>query len=210
MRPPANMPTGPAAYKAIPVNVIDPSVGTVAPNDHLAIKVLDEPQLTSDQYIVDAAGIVEMPLIGDVQAEGRTVEAIRDEITARLGKRFIRDPQVTVSLAQHHREVFTVEGQVKDPGRYEIASDMTLLGAIALAKGTAINARINEVIVMREWNGQHVAARFNIDAIRLGRVPDPQIISGDKIVVGYSAGKGAWHDFLQAAPLFSTFYVFRN
>lgn len=209
MQPPADIPSGPAAYNQIPVRVIDPSIGTIAAGDRLSIRVLGEPELTSDQYLVDAAGIVEMPLIGDVTAQGRPVEAIRDEITRRLGKRFIRDPQVVVSIAQHHREVFTVEGQVKEPGRYETASDMTLLGAIATAKGTAINARINEVIVMRDLDGQHLAARFNIDAIRVGRVPDPQIISGDKIVVGYSPGKGAWHDFLQAAPLFNIFYVLK-
>jgi polysaccharide export outer membrane protein len=209
MKPPADMPSGPAAYKIIPIKVIDPTIGSVAPGDRLSIRVLDEPELTSDQYLVDAAGIVEMPLIGDINAQGRTVEAIRDEIAHRLGARFIRDPQVVVSLAQHHREVFTVEGEVKEPGRYEVASDMTLLGAIATAKGTASNARINEIIVMREIDGQHLAARFNLDAIRLARVPDPQIISGDKIVVGYSAGKGAWHDFLQAAPLFNIFYVLK-
>ena len=203
------MPSGPAAYTAIPVKVIDHSIGTIAPGDRLAIKVFGEPELTSDQYLVDAAGIVEMPLIGDVQAAGHSVEAIRDEVARRLGARFVRDPQVAVSLAQHHREVFTVEGQVKEPGRYEVASDMTLLGAIATAKGTGVNARINEVIVIRDIDGQHLAARFNIDDIRLARAPDPQIISGDKIVVGYSARKGAWHDFLQAAPLFNIFYVLK-
>jgi len=209
MRPPADIPTGPAAYTAIPVKVLDRSIGTIAPGDRLSIKVLGEPELTSDQYLVDAAGIVEMPLVGDIQADGRTVEVIRDEIARRLGKRFIRNPQVVVSLAQHHKEVFTVEGQVKEPGRYEVASDMTLLGVIATAKGTGVNARINEIIVMREMNGQHLAARFNIDEIRMARAPDPQIISGDKIVVGYSTGKGAWHDFLQAAPLFNIFYVLK-
>ncbi len=153
---------------------------------------------------------IEMPLIGDVDTDGRTVDSIRDEIARRLGQRFIRNPQVVVSLAQHHKEVFTVEGQVREPGRYEVASDMTLLGAIATAKGTGVNAKINETIVMRDYNGQHLAARFDMDDIRMGRVPDPQIISGDKIVVGYSAIKGALHDFLQAAPLFNLFYVFKN
>jgi polysaccharide export outer membrane protein len=198
-----------AAYSAIPVTVTDPTIGSIGPGDRLSIKVLEEPELTSDQYLVDAAGIIQMPLIGDIKTDGRTVEEIRDEIARRLGQRFIRDPQVVVSLAQHHKDVFTVEGQVREPGRYEVAIDMTLLGAIATAKGTGINARINEVVVMREINGQHLAARFNMDAIRMGRVPDPQIISGDKIVVGYSAGKGAWHDFLQAAPLFNIFYVLK-
>ncbi len=210
VKPPADMPAGPAAYAAIPIKVTDMTIGTIAPGDRLAIKVLGEPDLTSDQYLVDAAGTIEMPLIGDLKAAGRTVEATRDEIARRLGQRFIRDPQVAVSLAQHHKEVFTVEGQVREPGRYEVASDMTLLGAIATAKGTGINAKINETIVMRDTNGQHLAARFDMDAIRMGRVPDPQIISGDKVVVGYSAVKGALHDFLQAAPLFNLFYVLKN
>ncbi len=208
--PPSNLPVGPAAYTAIPVTVTDPKIGTIAASDRLSIKVLDEPELTSDQYLVDAAGIIEMPLIGDVRAQGRTVEAVRDEIARRLGQHFIRDPQVAVSIAQHHKEVFTVEGQVREPGRYEIAPDMTLLGAIATAKGTGLNARINEVIVLREVNGQHLGARFDIDQVRMGRVPDPQIIAGDKIVVGFSAAKGAWHDFLQAAPLLNLFYLFHN
>lgn len=210
VKPPADMPAGPAAYAAIPIKVIDPTIGTIASGDRLSIKVLGESDLTSDQYLVDAAGIIEMPLIGDIKAEGRTVEAIRDEIARRLGQRFIRDPQVVVSIAQHHREVFTVEGQVREPGRYEVASDMTLLGAIATAKGTGASAKISETIVLRESNGQHLAGRFNIDQVRMGRVPDPQIISGDKIVVGYSAVKGALHDFLQAAPLFNLFYVLKN
>lgn len=210
VKPPLDMPSGPAAYAAIPIKFTDPTIGTIAPGDRLSIKVLGEPDLTSDQYLVDAAGTIEMPLIGDISAAGRTVEAIRNEVARRLGQRFIRNPQVAVSLAQHHREVFTVEGQVREPGRYDVASDMTLLGAIATAKGTGVNAKISETIVLRETNGQHLAGRFNIDDIRMGRVPDPQIISGDKIVVGYSAVKGALHDFLQAAPLFNLFYVLKN
>jgi polysaccharide biosynthesis/export protein len=206
-KPPVDMPAGPDAYTAIPVKVTDMTIGTVVPGDRLLIKVLGEPDLTSDQYMVDENGTIEMPLIGDIKAGGRTVESIRDEITRRLGKRFVRDPQVVVSMAMHHKEVFTVEGQVREPGRYESASDMTLLGAIATAKGTTINAKLNETIVLREMNGQHLAARFNIDDVRMGRVADPQIISGDKIIVGYSAAKGAWHEFLQAAPLFNIFYA---
>lgn len=209
MKPPTSIPTGAAAYAAIPVKVTDGTIGAIAAGDRLLIKVLGEPELTSDQYLVDDTGVIEMPLIGDIQASGVSVNALRDEITRRLAERFLRDPQVVVSMAQHHRQVFTVEGQVKEPGRFEVASDMTLLGAIATARGTGINAKISEVIVMREIGGRNLAARFNIDDIRMARAPDPQIISGDKIVVGFSARKGAWHDFLQAAPLFNIFYVLK-
>lgn len=204
---PTSLPGGPAAYRAIPVTAAVSDMGEIAPGDRLSIRVLGEPELTSDQYVVDDSGRIEVPLIGDIAAAGDTPGVLRDELARRLGARFIRDPQVAVNIAQHHKEVFTVEGQVREPGRYEASSDMTLLGAIAMAKGTGTAARVDEVVVMRDVNGQHLGARFDIDDIRMGRAPDPQIVSGDKVVVGYSARKGAWHDFLQATPLFNIFYL---
>jgi len=148
-KPPADIPAGANAYTAIPVRVTDETIGIIAPGDRLLIKVLGEPELTSDQYMVDETGTVEMPLIGDIKAGGRRVESIRDEIVHRLGQRFVRNPQVVVSMAQHHKEVFTVEGEVREPGRYESTRDMTLLGAIATAKETTNNAKSNQTIVIR-------------------------------------------------------------
>ena len=101
------------------------------------------------------------------------------------------------------------EGDVREPGIFEATPGTTLLSAIAQAKSTADTARLDEVMVFRQANGERMGARFNIDDIRKGRAADPTILAGDTIVVGRSGLKEAWKQFLQAAPAFNLFYIFR-
>ncbi len=203
----AHLPTGAAAYRIIPVHVAGVDENAVASGDRLTIRVFEEAELTSDQYIVDDEGKLQVPLIGDVDAAGHSLAQLRDEIVRRLGARYIRNPQVTVAIAERHHGLVTVEGQVRDPGRFPATPDLTLLGAVALAHSTSQNARMGEVIVLRDVGDKHLAARFDLNDVRRGITPDPQILGGDKVVVGYSAARGLWHDFLQATPLFNIFYL---
>ncbi len=206
---PSNLPAGAAAYDTIPDRVANAEEDVIRPGDRLAIKVLGEPELTSDQYIVDESGNLNMPMVGDIVAGGRTSAAIRNEIARKLGARFIRDPHVSVGMYERKKQNFTVEGQVRDPGRFEITPDMTLLGALAMAHSPTQKAKTNEVIVLRDVKGQHMGARFNVNDIRSGHAADPQILAGDTVVVGLSTLKGAWFDLLQAAPLFNVFYAIK-
>lgn len=208
--PALNMPSGAAAYDVIPVKPVGIKEGAIQPGDRLYIRVLNEPDLTSEQYWVDGGGKVQMPLAGELDASGRTIGELREEITERLAARYIRDPQVAISIVEHNKSSVTVEGQVQKAGRFEASPGMTLLGALALAQSTTRDAKLDEVVVFREVNGERLVARFHLGYIRAGRMPDPQIIPGDVVVVGRSAVKGTWHDILQAAPLFNAFYVFRT
>ena len=63
-------------------------------------------------------------------------------------------------------------------------------------------------MVFRTVNGQRMGAVFDLQQIRTGAAPDPQILDGDTIVVGYSAVKGAFRDFLAASALLNLFTVF--
>ena len=103
----------------------------------------------------------------------------------------------------------TIEGQVTKPGVYEISRDYTLLSVIARAESPNKTARLDEIVVFRTADGKRMAARFDLTDIRTGRAPDPRMLNGDVVVVGYSASKGAWQNFLQAVPLLNVFYVFR-
>jgi polysaccharide biosynthesis/export protein len=205
----AMVPAGAAAYDAIPSMARGIKQGAIQPGDRLNIRVLGEPDLTSDQYWVDGSGMVQVPLAGNLIAGGHTTDELRQEITARLGTRFVRDPAVAVSIVQHATSSVTVEGEVQKAGRFEASPNLTLIGALALAQSTTRDAKLNEVYVFRELNGQHLAARFDLHAIRQGRAQDPQIIAGDVVVVGRSAVKGTWHDLLQAAPLLNIFYILK-
>lgn len=94
------------------------------------------------------------------------------------------------------------------PGVYQIAPGDTLLSIIARAQSPTKVAKLDEIVVFRTANGERLGARFDLRAIRAGRVPDPAIQNGDVVVVGYSALKGIYRDILQAAPLLNVFTQF--
>lgn len=207
---PNRLPTGAEANKAFPVRVdaaIEDEVLRIG--DRLAIRVLGEPELTSDLYRVDGSGKVQVPLAGEIAAAGLRPGELRDELVRRLGARFIRNPQVAVIVTERTKTTFAVEGDVREPGIFEATPTTTLLSAIAQARSPTDLAQLNEVMIFRIINGQRAGARFNLTDIRRGNAADPQVLAGDTVVVGHSAVKGAWKEFLQAAPAFNLFYIFR-
>ncbi|PKB19300.1 polysaccharide export outer membrane protein [Novosphingobium kunmingense] len=204
------LPTGAAAADLFPVRAAAATEDEVLRvGDRLAIRVLGEPELTSDLYRVDGSGNVQVPLAGEIPAAGLRPAELREELTRRLGRRFIRNPQVAVIVTERNKTTFAVEGNVREPGVFEATPTTTLISAIAQAKSPTETASLDEVMVFRIINGQRAGARFNLKDIRRGNAPDPQILAGDTVVVGNSALKGAWREFLQAAPAFNLFYIFR-
>ncbi|MFM5884544.1 MAG: polysaccharide biosynthesis/export family protein [Novosphingobium sp.] len=204
------LPTGAAAEKIFPIRAEAAAEEEVLRiGDRLAIRVLGEPELTSDLYRVDGNGNIQVPLAGEIPAAGLRPGELRDELVRRLGARFIRNPQVAVIVTERNKTTFAVEGDVREPGIFEATPATTLLAAIAQAKSPNDLAKLDEVMVFRLINGQRSGARFNLSDIRRGNAPDPQILAGDTVVVGHSALKGAWKEFLQAAPAFNLFYIFR-
>lgn len=203
------LPSRGTAYVTIPEKAEGYTVGAIQPGDRLSIQVFGEESLTSEQYFVDGNGNLQMPLIGEVPAAGLLPGELRAEITKRLGAKYLRDPQVAISVAEHQKDSVSVEGDVKQAGRFAASPGLTLLGAIALAQSPNPTAKNDEVYVFRVANGQRLGARFNLDDIRTGRAADPQIIAGDTVVVGRSFVKVVWGGFVQMVPLFNLFYFLK-
>lgn len=207
---PTQLPQGAAAYQVMPA--ADPAAAPVArtlrAGDTISVNVYREPDLTLDKAVIDELGKVQLPLLGEVAAAGLTPADLSRAIASRLGARYLRDPRVTVTLVATEASTVTVEGQVVAPGVYEIARNETLLTTIARAKSPTRTARDNEIVVFRTIDGQRSGAVFDLDLIRTGRAPDPQILQGDVVVVGFSQVKGAFRDFLTAAPLLNVFTAF--
>lgn len=204
-----NLPRGEAAYEIAPSADKGLIKNAIQPGDRLSIRVLGEPDLTSDQVWVDGAGRMQLPLVGEIVAGGRSPQELRDEIQQKLGTRFVRDPQVSVGILEHSKEAIAVEGEVQHAGLYDAPPGLTLIGALALAQSTTRDAALDEVVIFRTVDNRRMAARFNISEIRVGKAADPQIVAGDTIVVGRSSIKSIWHDFLQAAPAFAIFYYLK-
>lgn len=175
----------------------------IGPFDKLAVNVFNVPDL-SQTVQADASGRISLPLVGVVEAAGNTPEELATEIAGRLRGRYIRDPQVTVNLEETVSQVVTIDGQVTQPGLYPVIGRMTLMRAVATARGTTEFARLSDVVVFRTVGDQRMAALYNLGAIRRGTYPDPEIYADDVVVVGDSPARRLFRDLLQAAPLLVT------
>lgn len=202
-----NLPQGPAAYDVIPATVPVPVAYPIRPKDILTLRVFGEPDLSQEELRVDDVGVIQVPLVGPLKAEGRSADEISGEITSRLSNRYLVDPQVSVSVKTAAPSYVSVEGEVEKPGVYEMQGRTTLLAALAKAESPTITAKLDEVVVFRTIDEKPMAARFNLKDIRVGLSPDPMILDGDVVMVGFSRSKGLWQDFLKTMPIFNVFAI---
>lgn len=168
--------------------------------DRVSVNVFGVPEL-SQTVQADASGRVSLPLVGQLEAAGRTPDELARAVEEGLRGRFVRNPQVTVNLEETVSQVITIDGQVREPGLYPVVGRMTLMRAVATAKGTTEFARLDDVVVFRTVGDRQMAALYNLGAIRRGAYPDPELFASDVVVVGDSPGRRLFRDILQAAPL---------
>ena len=176
----------------------------IEPADKLSIKVLKSDELTGD-YQVDLTGHISMPLIGEVAAADLTTSQLDQKITELLSQKYFEHPFVTVGVKESALRTVTVDGAVREGGAFPVAGTMTLIQAVALAKGTTDDANARRVAIFRTIGGQRQAAAFDLTAIRHGEAPDPQVYPGDIIVVDGSSVKAAFKRIIQAIPAIGTF-----
>jgi polysaccharide biosynthesis/export protein len=176
----------------------------IGPFDKLTIDVFGIEELSNREVQTDASGRISFPLAGVVEAAGRTPAEVEEILEARLRERFVRNPQVTVNLKETVSQVVTVDGQVREPGLYPVLGRMTLMRAVATAKGTSEFAKLEDVVVFRTVKGQNMAALYNLKAIRNGAYPDPEVFANDVVIVGDSQARRLFKDALQIFPLLTT------
>jgi polysaccharide export outer membrane protein len=175
----------------------------LGPLDRLSVEVFGVADLNRALQ-VDAAGNISLPLAGTIQVAGLTPTQVEDLVEERLRGRYIRDPQVTVNLTDALSQHVTVEGEVDEPGIYPILGRMTLMRAIARAKGTTEFARRQHVVVFRTVGGQNMAALYDLRAIQLGAYDDPEVYANDIVVVSEDRARRIFRDVLQSGGLITT------
>jgi polysaccharide export outer membrane protein len=179
----------------------------IAPLDKLSIKVFKSDDLSGD-YDVDLGGHISLPLVGEVNAANLTTAQLDDKLTDLLGRKYFEHPDVSVAIKQSTAHVVTVDGAVNQAGQYPVAGPLTLIQAVALARGTSDDANSRRVAIFRTIGGQRQAAAFDLTAIRRGEASDPQIYPGDIVVVDGSSIKAAEKQFFQTIPLLTVFRPF--
>jgi polysaccharide export outer membrane protein len=208
--PNPNLPRGEAAYQVIPPEAPQRDQYVFSAGDVISVDVFGETGLSRPQLLVDEAGNVQLPLVGEIKAEGQTSRQLSTQIADFLGRKYLVNPQVSVAIIEPAKRFVTVEGEVKTPGVYEFTGRFSLLSAVARAQSPSDAARLSEVIVFRQVDGKTMVARFDLKKIRSGLLPDPEIINGDVVTIGRSPIRASWQDILKAAPLLNTFVVLNN
>jgi len=155
----------------------------IGPQDVLRIDVWREDQLTRT-VPVRPDGKITLPLLNDVQAVGMTPVQLAEVISDEL-KKYINNPQVTVSVTEiNSRRVF-VTGEVTRPGAFPLLPNMTVLQALTSAGGFTQFARIKSIYVLRMERGQHIKHAFNYKDVVNGKKAEDniQLQPGDTIIV---------------------------
>ena len=154
-------------------------------------------QQVANTYLVDASGMIEMPLIGSVELTGATTQVARERIKTKLEK-YLVNP--TVNLRIRNFKV-TVLGEVKQPGVYNIPNEkITLIEALGLAGDLTIFAKRVNVLIIRESNGKREFFKADLRSKEFFESDYYYLHSNDIVYVEPGKGKiasaDAWYKIL--------------
>lgn len=179
----------------------------VGPMDTLEVTVFQADNLNRTVE-VDSQGRIDLPLIGGVEAAGKSTRQLQTEIAARLSEKYLQSPQVSVRLKESISQRVTVEGAVAQPGVFQMSGHTTLLQAIAMAQGPEDDANEKQVAIFRTIQGRRAAAVFDLTAIRKGQAEDPEVYGNDVVVVERSGTKSLLNDLRGVVPFIGVFRWF--
>jgi len=122
----------------------------------------------SQEVTVRPDGRISFPLAGDVEALGKTLGQLKEELTQRL-KEYIRAPQVSISVAKLGASKVIILGEVTYPGVYGVSGKRTVLEAVALAGGFTSDAVVSSIILVRGGLQKSTGRRINLNKSLKGK-----------------------------------------
>lgn len=162
----------------------------IGPSDLIEVKVLESEKLTSMER-VDVNGYINLPLIDNVQIKGLTPTRAEEKIEMLLKDGgYINNPHVSIFVLEHKSNTVSVLGYVNEPGNYELIGKVTLLDALAFAKGLDKEAGTTVYITREVGKRQeNIVVDLNDMFEKTGPSDqvNPVISSGDKIYVPESS-----------------------
>jgi polysaccharide export outer membrane protein len=156
---------------------------TVKPGDMLSISVWKEPDLQKET-LVRPDGAFSFPLVGEIDAKGKTVADLTKTMSQRLTK-YISDPVVTVSIQEIKGNKVYVIGQVNRPGEFIMNPSVDVMQALSMAGGTTPFASLGDIVVLRRTPSGKQSLPFRYNDVVKGKRPEQNIDlqAGDVVVV---------------------------
>ncbi len=158
---------------------VDPKTYKIGPEDQLSIRVWREPEV-SGAVIVRPDGRISMPLIGEVEAGGRTPEQLREALIEKFSE-FLTRPEVLVQVTAVRSKKYYITGQVNRTGAFPLVVPTTVLEALSGAGGFQQWANKKKIVILR---GDE-RLKFNYNDVIKGKDLDQNILleNGDHIIV---------------------------
>jgi len=145
-----------------------PSEYVIGPTDVLDVSVWKEPDI-SRTVTVRPDGKISLPLVGELEASGKTPVELQGIISQKL-QRYIDTPEVTVLMHDVKSGAVAIFGKVAKPGSYPLNHQMTVLDVIAAAGGFKDYAKLTQIYVLRiNPDGSTVRFKFNFKEVIKGR-----------------------------------------
>lgn len=158
---------------ARPAPVVDRPDYRLGAGDKLRISVFGEDSLSGEFLVPGGVGMIEFPLIGNVQAAGLTVNELQTEIEGKLKPDYLRDPHVSIEVLNYRP--FYILGEVMRPGEYPFTNGLTVLNAVATANGFTYRANTHKVYIKRANSSSEI--EYDLGATTL-------VQPGDTIRIG--------------------------
>lgn len=131
-------------------------------------------------YLVDKDGNIDFPVLGTLHVEGMTIKELKDSLKTKLDK-YLTQPIVNVRLLNNK---ITVLGEVAKPSTYSIPSErVTVIDAIGMAGDLTVYGRRDNVLLIREENGERKFIRLNLNSSDLFQSPYYYLKQNDAIYV---------------------------
>ena len=135
---------------------------TLGAGDRVRLQVFGQDEL-SQEYLVGDSGVITVPLIGAVEAEGKTVAGLEDAVAGELRNGILVDPNVTAEIVAYRP--FFILGETKSPGQYPYVPRMTVLSAVSMSGGFTFRAEEDAVSITRMVDGE--MTEFRADPLAL-------------------------------------------
>lgn len=155
----------------------------LGPEDLLEISVWKDEALTK-QVMVRPDGKISFPLVGDIQASGRTAKQLQEELTEGISA-YVPDPVVTVMVLQVNSFKVYVIGKVAQPGEYRVGKPINVMQALSMAGGLSPFADSDNIVILRNNNGEQETIKFDYGKVCKGMHLEQniQLQTGDTVVV---------------------------
>jgi polysaccharide export outer membrane protein len=169
-----------AAQRPAKTAALPDSGYVLGPDDEIVIHALDAPEVSEKPILIGTNGEITLPLVGRVRAGGLSVEHLENVLNTQL-KKYVKDPQIAITVAEFRSQPVSVLGAVTKPGVIQLRGRKTLYEVLSMAGGPRETTGSSVTVTRRRENGEIPLLGATIDPtgqFRIAELNVQEILDG--------------------------------